>query len=66
MAGGLRYESGRDMPPGMQEIIANQYIRRMKQAAQETDEPGCVSCGDVIPEGRQVCPNCERSAEDGG
>lgn len=19
----------------------------------------CVSCGDVIPEGRQVCPNCE-------
>lgn len=18
----------------------------------------CVSCGDVIPEGRQVCPNC--------
>ena len=19
----------------------------------------CVSCGEVIPEGRQVCPNCE-------
>lgn len=20
----------------------------------------CVACGEVIPEGRQVCPNCER------
>jgi hypothetical protein len=20
----------------------------------------CVCCGDVIPEGRQVCPKCER------
>ena len=22
----------------------------------------CVFCGDVIPEGRQVCPNCEATA----
>lgn len=22
----------------------------------------CVSCGEVIPEGRQVCPKCDRSA----
>ena len=22
----------------------------------------CVFCGDVIPEGRQVCPNCEARA----
>ena len=21
----------------------------------------CVCCGDVIPEGRQVCPKCERT-----
>lgn len=20
----------------------------------------CVCCGEIIPEGRQVCPNCER------
>lgn len=20
----------------------------------------CVVCGEIIPEGRQVCPNCER------
>ncbi len=24
----------------------------------------CVSCGEIIPEGRQVCPNCERGVED--
>ena len=24
-----------------------------------TDVEKCVSCGDIIPEGRQVCPNCE-------
>ena len=24
----------------------------------------CVCCGVIIPEGRQVCPNCERSKED--
>lgn len=25
----------------------------------------CVSCGDVIPEGRQVCPKYEKGAENG-
>lgn len=20
---------------------------------------GCVCCGGIVPEGRQVCPNCE-------
>ena len=24
----------------------------------------CVCCGEPVPEGRQVCPNCERDAED--
>ena len=24
----------------------------------------CVSCGEVIPEGRQVCPNCEKKPID--
>lgn len=24
----------------------------------------CVFCGEVIPEGRQVCPKCEASAEE--
>ena len=24
----------------------------------------CVCCGAIIPEGRQVCPNCERTLTD--
>ena len=27
-------------------------------------ENRCVCCGEIIPEGRMVCPKCERSAED--
>ena len=28
------------------------------------DDVGCCSCGAVIPEGRQICPSCERGASD--
>ena len=27
-------------------------------------ENRCVCCGEIIPEGRQVCIRCEREAED--
>ena len=27
---------------------------------ENTTENRCVCCGVVIPEGRQVCPNCEK------
>lgn len=27
------------------------------------NENCCVCCGEVIPEGRQVCPSCEYKAE---
>lgn len=26
-------------------------------------ENRCVMCGEIIPEGRQVCPKCEKSKE---
>ena len=29
------------------------------------EDVGCCSCGAVIPEGRQVCPCCERGVNDG-
>ncbi len=32
MAGGLRYETGRDMPPGMAEKVAVQIARQMEAA----------------------------------
>ena len=27
-------------------------------------EERCVMCGDIIPEGRMVCPRCERAASE--
>ena len=32
MAGGLRYETGRDMPPGMAEKVAVQIARQIETA----------------------------------
>lgn len=29
-----------------------------------SDADRCVCCGEFIPEGRQVCPQCEGRAED--
>ena len=37
----------------------------VKRARDMRTTEQCVCCGAVIPEGRQVCPNCERRAEDG-
>ena len=41
MAGGLRYETGRDMPPGMAEKVAVQIARQMEAArhAEESAAP---------------------------
>ena len=31
--------------------------------SQKENADRCVSCGEIIPEGRWVCPNCERKAK---
>lgn len=36
MAGGLRYETGRDMPPGMQERVALGWVAEMRRLINET------------------------------
>ena len=33
MAGGLRYETGREMPPGMQELAADKLVEQLRNAA---------------------------------
>ena len=38
--------------------ITGQMIGRMNKM-----EDRCICCGDIIPEGRQVCPNCEESVK---
>jgi hypothetical protein len=32
--------------------------------SRKENENRCVCCGDIIPEGRWVCPNCERKAKE--
>lgn len=27
------------------------------------DADRCICCGEIVPEGRQVCPQCENGAE---
>ena len=39
-------------------IAAQETLQRALASADK-----CASCGDVIPEGRQVCPNCLMSQE---
>lgn len=42
------------------------YLNRLKKEVQTMPDNTCVCCGDVIPEGRQVCQICEKEgAEDG-
>jgi hypothetical protein len=41
---------------GSVEYHINQVLKEMRE---KLGADTCVCCGDVIPEGRQVCPNCE-------
>lgn len=36
----------------------------MSQQGEKQMENKCVVCGDIIPEGRQVCFNCEKKTVD--
>ena len=39
-------------------MIRNNKIDRLAKRLEEATET-CVVCGEIIPEGRQVCPKCE-------
>ena len=43
----------------------NREIERLKRSGVDNAEY-CVACGDVIPEGRQVCPQCEKTEAKNG
>lgn len=40
--------------------------RHLDPAIEAATENRCVCCGVIIPEGRQVCLNCENGVENGG
>lgn len=41
----------------LQHLVTDEIRLRMMQSAGENQ---CVCCGISIPEGRQICPDCER------
>ena len=58
--GGGAYASNR----AGQYTAYNKAVELAKKAVkQETDIPGCVCCGEIIPESGQFCPKCRREAD---
>lgn len=53
----------RPCPPG-KDCTVKVPMKVMRRKKKETADR-CVCCGEIIPEGRQVCPNCERSVTNG-
>lgn len=35
--------------------------RKKKQTVHRRHDEICVSCGEYVPEGRMICPRCEKS-----
>lgn len=58
MAGGLHYETGRDMTPGMQEKVAVKIVQQLTEAApvaeNETMEFTCTGCGKTTNNSEQI------------
>lgn len=38
MTGGLRYEAGRDMPPGMQALVAGNWVKEVQRILEDSFE----------------------------
>lgn len=49
------------LPNGKKEIdIAFTELEELARATYTDNAEHCVTCGQTIPEGRQLCPTCER------
>lgn len=46
---------------GLKDRLSNDYCSRAVKRIDNAEH--CVCCGDVIPEGRQVCPKCEEESK---
>lgn len=54
----------RDCPFDYQ-CLSTDCIECVKLRMEEMMDNRCVCCGEIIQEGRMVCPTCERMVEDG-
>ena len=41
----------------------DRYPQPPKMKQNSLNQDTCVCCGEVVPEGRMVCPNCEKRGE---
>lgn len=44
-------------------IFEDDFINALLKLFEENNNNKCVCCGEVIPEGRQVCYHCELNVE---
>ena len=44
-------------------IVTNIIRVANEMLADASCDNTCISCGEIIPEGRQICPNCEKESE---
>lgn len=46
------------------QLIQYRIERKVEEMIEEDEYADrCIACGEIIPEGRQICIKCERSAE---
>lgn len=64
---GLRYETGRDMPPGMQPLAADKIVQRLRNAAPVAAHPASelIKASPVAPQ-EDPCIDCLRWGECNG
>lgn len=48
---------------GMAMLFYSVFCYAPSEESKSENADRCVSCGEIIPEGRWVCPNCERKAK---
>lgn len=49
---------------GLVVLLYSVFCYAPSEGSQKENADRCVSCGEIIPEGRWVCPNCERKAKE--
>lgn len=52
-------DDGRKYLKDGSEYRGDEYNQKIEAAIVGDNAEHCICCGDVIPEGRQVCPTCE-------
>ncbi len=63
MSGGLRYATGRDMPPGMAERVAVQIARRLEEEASVAGKENLLAAVSKVDTGEGDVEKGERENE---